>query len=87
MTFLVNLMFSRLDKFDGPIFEEKGGDVFTGDGGGEGAYVWDVNWVTYLGGGVYWGGLIHGSVLTVFYGILYKSNVFQLLWLYASCVN
>ena len=36
-TFLVNLMFRRLDKFDGPIFGE--------------AYIRDVNWVTYLGGG------------------------------------
>ena len=36
MTVLVNLMFRKLDKFDGPIF-------------GEGGYIRDVNWVTYLG--------------------------------------
>ena len=36
MTVLVNLMFRKLDKFDGPIF-------------GEGGYIRDVNWITYLG--------------------------------------
>ena len=41
VTFLVNLMFSRLDRFDGPIF---------GGGHIRGAYIWDVNWVTYLVG-------------------------------------
>ena len=65
----------------------KGGGGSIHGGCGEGVYVWDVNWVTYLGGGIYSEGFIHGSVLTKFYGILYKSNVFQLLWLYASCVN
>ena len=44
-------MFSRLDKFDEPIFE--------------GAYIRDVEWVTYLGGvysvgGLYTGGRING---------------------------
>ena len=42
MTFLVNLMFSRLDKFDGPIIE---GAYIRGE-----AYIRDVNWITYLGG-------------------------------------
>ena len=47
MKFLINMMFSRLNKLDGPIFE----GVYTrGGGGGEGTYIWDVNWVRYLGG-------------------------------------
>ena len=37
VTFLVDLMFRRLGKFDGPIFREKG------------ACVQNVNWVTYVG--------------------------------------
>ena len=48
MIFLVDFKFPRLDKFDGPIF---GGYIQ-----GMGAYIWDVNWVTYLGcisGGTY----------------------------------
>ena len=52
VTFLVNLLLCRLDKFDGSIF---GG----GGGVGAGAYILDVNWVTYLGG-VYSGGLYTG---------------------------
>ena len=62
MTFFVNLMFRRLDKFDGPIFGGDGGRgcVYTG-----GASIWGVNWVTYLGGvysgrgGLYTGGGAH----------------------------
>ena len=42
MTFLVNLIFCRLYKFDGPIF---GGRIYRGE-----AYIQDLNWVTYLGG-------------------------------------
>ena len=42
MTFLVNWMFSRLGRFDGP--------MFWGGGGGARAYIGDVNWVTYLEG-------------------------------------
>ena len=34
-----------------------------------GAYIWDVNWVTYLGG-ISWGGLYTGSILMEFYGML-----------------
>ena len=43
VTFLVNLMFRRRNKFDGPIYEG-------GDAGSiyRGAYFQDVNWVTYL---------------------------------------
>ena len=58
-------MFSRLDKFDGPIFE----GAYVRE-----AYIRDVNWVTYLGS-VYSGGggrgvdLYKGGVLTGFYGI------------------
>ena len=54
----INLMFSRLDKFDGPIFEE----VYIC-----GVYIWDVNWVTNFGG-VYLRGFMEG-ILTGFYGI------------------
>ena len=68
INFLINLMFSKLDKFDEPIF--KGAYI---RGGGR-AYTWDVNWATYLevvdSGG--WGVLYTagwGRVLTVFYGI------------------
>ena len=39
--FLVNLMFRRLDKFD----EGGGGGAYI-----RGAYIGDVNWVTYLEG-------------------------------------
>ena len=39
-TFLSNLMFCGLDKFDGPILE---GDVYTMGGGEGGAYIQDVN--------------------------------------------
>ena len=42
-------MFSRLEKFDGPIFEV----AYIWQGGGGGGYIWSVNWVRYLGGGVY----------------------------------
>ena len=40
-------MFSRLDKFDGPIFEV----AYI-----QGAYIWDVNWITYLRGAYSGGG-------------------------------
>ena len=40
--FLINLMFSRLDKFVGPTFK---GAYIRGWGR---AYIWDVNWATYL---------------------------------------
>ena len=53
-------MFCGLDKFDGPILE---GDVYTMGG----AYIQDVNWVTYFGG--LQGGLYTGGVLTGFCGI------------------
>ena len=43
------------------------GGVYTEVGGGW-AYIWDVNWVTYLGG-VYLEGLYTGGVLTGFYGM------------------
>ena len=43
MTFPVNLMFRRLDKFDGPIFW--GSYIWRGE-----AYIQDVNWVAYLWG-------------------------------------
>ena len=67
VTFLANLMFCRLNKFDGLIF----------GGGGAGriyrrAYFQDVNWVTYLGCTFGWGlidGLIYRGALTEFYGI------------------
>ena len=60
MTFLVvNLMFSRLDKFDEPIFWEKGGGVFTGDVGRElmfgmliGLHIWEE---AYIREGLYTG--------------------------------
>ena len=46
VTFLIKLMFSRLDKFDRSLFE----GVYI-----RAAYIWDVNLDTYLGGGgVYW---------------------------------
>ena len=59
VTFLVNLMFRRLDKFDGPIF---GGGWGCGHIYG-GAYIWDANWFTYLRG------VYSGGVLTGFYGV------------------
>ena len=68
ITFLVKLMFCRLDIFVGPMF-------FLFFGGGHiyrGAYIWDVNWVTYLGGAYSGGALYTGGILTVFYGILRK---------------
>ena len=62
MAFLVNPMFRRLEKFDGP----KLGAHIRGEGG---AYIRDVNWVAYLVD-VYSGDLYTGGVLTGFYGIL-----------------
>ena len=49
MTFLVNLMFRRLDKFDGPIF--RGSYIRRGE-----AYIQDINWVSHLWGTFFWGG-------------------------------
>ena len=45
MTFLVKLIFRRLDKFDGSVF-------FLGAYIGGGSYIWDANWVIYF----FWGG-------------------------------
>ena len=61
MTFLENLIYWRLDKFDGLIFKKGGGRW--------GAYIWNVNSVKYLVG-------IHlGAILTGFYGILQYVNM------------
>ena len=46
-----------------------------------GAYIRDVNWVSYLGGGTYIRGALYtGGVLTGFYGILINlySNELQI---------
>ena len=61
VTFLVNLMLRRLDKFDELIFV--GGELIYGGG----AYIryFNFNWVTYLGG-IFSDG---EGVLTRFYGI------------------
>ena len=39
------------------------GLIFEGGGGGyiQGVYIWDVNWVTYLGGHIFAEGLFTGS--------------------------
>ena len=61
VTFLVNLMFCRLDKLDGPIFEK--GGVHTGGlifGMLTGLHTWGV----YIREGLYMGGR---GVLTAFY--------------------
>ena len=47
-------MFRRLDKFDRPIF--RGGRGGQGGVYKGGAYIRDVNWVTYLGGRIFGGG-------------------------------
>ena len=62
-------MFYRLDKFDGPLFRggAGGAGAYTG-----GAYIRDVNWVTYLGG--VWG-FYTGGVLTGFYGISFNRMI------------
>ena len=57
-------MFSRFDKFDGPIF--KGAYI-------RGAYIRDVNWVTYWGGSLYSGG--GRGLLTGFYYISKKEGL------------
>ena len=66
VTFLVKLIFRRLDKFDGSVF-------FLGAYIGGGSYIWDANWVIYFfgggGGGVYRGKLIYVGLLMGFYGI------------------
>ena len=41
VTFLINLMFSRLEKIEVPLFEE----AYI-----QGAYICNVNWLTNLGG-------------------------------------
>ena len=43
--------------------------IYGGPGGGWGAYIRDVNWVTYLEGAYIRGGLYTGGVLTGFYSI------------------
>ena len=51
-------MFCILDRFDGSIFGrgiEGKGHIYAG------AYIWDVNWVTYLGGVYLEGGLVDGE--------------------------
>ena len=48
MTFLINLMFSRLEKFDGPIFEV----VYIWQGGGGGIFGVLIG-LDIWGGGVY----------------------------------
>ena len=68
VTFLVNLMFSRLDKFDRLIFGRRIYDAEEG-GGGRVAYIWDVVCVTYLGGIYSEGGYIWVGVLIGFYSI------------------
>ena len=46
-------MLLDLTNFMGPYLE---GGIYTAGGGGRGAYIWDVDWVTYFqGGGVYLG--------------------------------
>ena len=52
VTFFINLVFSRLEKFDGSRFE--GAYI-------QGAYIWDVDWIKYLGD------LYTGGILTGFY--------------------
>ena len=39
-------MFRRLDKLDGSIF--RAAYILGAGEGGEGGYIWDVNWVAYL---------------------------------------
>ena len=60
-------MFSRLDKFDGPII--RGAYIQEG----EGVYIRGVNWVTYLGNVYSEGG--RGGILTGFYGIYFVWQV------------
>ena len=50
-------MFRRLGRFDGPILREALKEHIHRDGG---ACVWDVNWVTCVGVGVYIQGHING---------------------------
>ena len=66
-------MFSSLDKFDGPIFNEAYLQWVT--------YIQNVNWVTYLGC-LYLGQLYIGGLLTGFYGILF-SFFFLVLFVYS----
>ena len=54
VTFLVNLMVGKLDKFDGPIF---GGERWSYISGAGGAYICDVNCVIY-----FWGGSVYSGV-------------------------
>ena len=73
LTFLLNLMFSSLDKFDGPIFN---GDYLQW-----GTYIQNVNWVTYLGC-LYLGHLYIGGLLTGFYGISFSFFFFGFICLF-----
>ena len=76
--FLVNLMFCRLDKFDGPVFERGEEGIYMG------AYIRDSNWVTYLVSvysvGFYTGGLING-ILRYSDVQLQKHRKILFLWL------
>ena len=78
MTFLVNLMFRRLDKFDGFVFGVCG-CLWQGEGGGGdegiyGGYGGGLVFRILIGVHILGRGLIYGGVLTAFYGI--SSNYF-----------
>ena len=64
VAFLVNLMFCKLDKFNGPIFGE--GAYMRG------AYIRDINWLTYLGAYIQGGG--------VGWGLIYGESINRILW-------
>ena len=73
VTVLVNLMFCRLDKFDG-LYSGRGAYI-------QGTYIQDVNWVTYLGG-VYSVGLIYGERINGILRYFFYMNLCVYILLY-----
>ena len=51
VTFLVNLLFRRLGKVDGPILRRREREAYVHIYGG--TFIRVVNWVTYLGGHIF----------------------------------
>ena len=95
MTFLVNFMFCRLDKFDGFVFvfgvcvcvcvcvwEERGGWGYI-RGIWRGACLQDLNWGTYFGAGAYIRGRING-ILRYFKQLFLGASRDGFFWLHKS---
>ena len=80
----VNLIFHRLDKFDGPIFGGGRGRIY-------GGLIFGMLIGLHILGGVYSRGLIYGGVLTGFYGIpkwsAFAARLLKCVWSFWNVMN